>query len=231
MFNSILFIGRKNCIYSEKLKKFINLKSKKFTYIESKYKKQKIKLNDKEKYDYIFCFRSFLILKKSQLNQAIYGAINFHPGTPDFRGIGCINYAIYKNVKKYGSTCHLMDDKIDNGKIIDVSYFKIDRQSNLSQLLRKTHKTMFIQAINIINYLFKDHKNLIKLIKQNNNIKWSKKIYKIRDLEKLYRIDLNKSKTGILNQIRSTYLNEYRPYILHKKIKYYLDKKLLDEKN
>ena len=231
MFDSVLFIGRKKCIYSKKLKDFIFSKSKNFAYIESKYKKQKIELNNNKKYDYIFCFRSFFILKKKNLKQAKYGAINFHPGTPEFRGIGCINYAIYKNKVKYGSTCHLMDEKIDNGKILDVSYYKIDKHLNLSQLLVKTHKTMFNQAKNIISLLIKDHSNLNKLIKKNDKIKWSKKIYKVKDLEKLYRIDLSKSKKKILNQIRSTYLNDYKPYILNKKIKYFLDRKVFYEKN
>ena len=41
-FNSVLFFGRQNCIYSEKLKVFIKSKTKKFHYIESKEKGENI---------------------------------------------------------------------------------------------------------------------------------------------------------------------------------------------
>ena len=47
-------------------------------------------------------------------------AINFHPGPPEYRGVGCVNYAFFDNVKSYGCTAHRINQKIDNGPIIDV---------------------------------------------------------------------------------------------------------------
>ena len=64
----------------------------------------------------IFSFRSFYILKKEFLKKCKKVAINFHPGTPDYRGIGCINFAL-NNEKYYGCTAHIINQKIDNGKI------------------------------------------------------------------------------------------------------------------
>ena len=46
--------------------------------------------------------------------------LNFHPSTPDYRGMGCINFALL-TTKNYGSTAHLIDEKIDHGKIINVT--------------------------------------------------------------------------------------------------------------
>ena len=45
--------------------------------------------------------------------------------------------------------------------------------------------------------LFLDSKNLNKLIKKNKNIKWSKKIKKLKDLNNFYRININISKSKI----------------------------------
>ena len=45
-------------------------------------------------------------------------AINFHPGPPEFRGIGCANFALLKNSKYYGSTAHVMEAKVDSGPIL-----------------------------------------------------------------------------------------------------------------
>ena len=72
----------------------------KFYYFESsrigeKINKKYLKLN----YDYIFCFRSFYILKNNILKKVNYASINFHPGPPEYRGTGCVYYALYKNSK------------------------------------------------------------------------------------------------------------------------------------
>ena len=55
-------------------------------------------------------------------------AINFHPGPPEYPGIGCTNYAIYNEDKNYGVTCHIMTDKIDDGLILSVNRFKIEKE-------------------------------------------------------------------------------------------------------
>ena len=52
--------------------------------------------------DYIFCFRSFYILKKKLIDNTKEFAINFHPGPPEYRGIGCVNFALLNKEKKYG---------------------------------------------------------------------------------------------------------------------------------
>ena len=223
MFNSVLFIGRKSCLYTKKLKYFLSKRSIKFKFIESKTKKSKLNINKKNKFDYIFCFRSFYILKKKHLNMAKKGAINFHPGTPRYRGIGCINFALMENSKNYGSTCHLMNEKVDNGNILDVKFFNLKKIKNLSDAIKKTHHVMFLQAKFIFTYLLKNNGDFNFLIKKNKNLKWSKKKYTQRDLENLYKINLNKSKKIIQNQIKSTYLENFQPYIEYKDKKFFLN--------
>ena len=53
--------------------------------------------------DYILSFRSLLILPEKIINNAKIAAINFHPGPPKYRGVGCLNYAVYNNEKYYGN--------------------------------------------------------------------------------------------------------------------------------
>ncbi len=46
------------------------------------------------------------------------GVLNCHPGIlPFYRGCSCVEWALYNN-DPVGNTCHLMSDKIDQGKII-----------------------------------------------------------------------------------------------------------------
>ena len=67
----VLFMGRDDCSYSNRIKKLLKKSSKKFYYFESsrigeKINKKYLKLN----YDYIFCFRSFYILKKKHFKKS-----------------------------------------------------------------------------------------------------------------------------------------------------------------
>ena len=99
----------------------ISIKSKK---IGEKISPKKIK--DKN-FDYIICFRSFFLIKKKLLEKAKIASINFHPGPPAYRGIGCINFALLNGEKKFGTTAHLIDDKIDHGKILDIKHFMFNK--------------------------------------------------------------------------------------------------------
>ena len=54
--------------------------------------------------DLIISYVSRWIIPESVLNQAQLAAINFHPGSPDYPGTGCINFALYDEAKAFGAT-------------------------------------------------------------------------------------------------------------------------------
>jgi len=56
------------------------------------------------KYDFIISYISAWILPKKFLNKTKYFNINFHPGAPEYPGIGCFNFALYDEVKRYGGS-------------------------------------------------------------------------------------------------------------------------------
>ena len=88
--------------------------SNKFYYLESNKIGEKVPRKFyKNKYDYIFCFRSFYIITKKLLKKVRKAPINFHPSPPEFRGAGGINYTLYKRLNFFGSTAHLMSEKIN----------------------------------------------------------------------------------------------------------------------
>ena len=78
-------------------------------------------------FDYIISYRSPIILKNKDISKASIAAINLHPGPPKYRGIGCLNYALYNNEKKYGFTIHLINKKIDFGEILYVKNFPVKK--------------------------------------------------------------------------------------------------------
>jgi methionyl-tRNA formyltransferase len=214
MKKSVLFFGRKNCTYTKKIKKKLKSKTNNLTYIEIDPKKRNIDIKRLDKkYDFILCFRSHYILKKNLIDKAQIAAINFHPGPPQYRGIGSLNFAIFNNSKFYGSTVHLINQKIDNGKIIDVKYFPINKKITVKKCLYMTHLKMYQQAKKIIELIFTKKEYILKSLKKNKNIKWSNKLYTRKDLEKLYSINIKKSNEEISRQIRATYTSIYKPYI------------------
>lgn len=215
LLGSVLFMGRDGCNYSNKLKVYLEKKSKKFYYFKSKKLGEKLprkylKLN----LDYVFCFRSYCILKEKFLKKIKIAAINFHPGTPKYRGMGCINYAIYQNAKFYGSTAHLISKKIDYGKIININKFKLNSKDNLNTVLKKTHFLMFKQFIRVIDGICSNKDYLEKNINKNSNIKWHKKIKNNKDLKEFYQIDKKISKKNFERKIRSLLTKDYKPYII-----------------
>ncbi len=220
----MVFFARENCKYSKKLVNFLSKKTNLITiYSRKKNERNNFKNLLQKKIDYIFCFRSLFILKKDLLNHVRINSINFHPGTPNYRGIGCTNFAILNNSKTYGSTAHLIDTKIDNGKIIDVSKFKVKKKSNINYLISKTHLFMFHQARKIISKILKNKKNIKILLRKNKKIKWTKNIYTQKDLEKLYQLNLSTSSTELEKILRATVTKKFKPYYLIEGVKYYVE--------
>jgi len=174
--------------------------------------KKKKKLKITKKFDYIFSFRSHFILNKTVIAKAKIYAINFHPGPPEYRGIGCVNFALLNNEKNYGATVHLINEKIDNGKIIMVNKFKILNNYNVLSVLKKTYMMQLNQLKFIIRFMKSNDGNLDYLI-NNNKFEWSKKLYTRKQLDKLYEINNRVSKKKFKNLIRATVTDTYKPYI------------------
>ena len=211
----ILFLGRKHCENTSRIFRYLKKKTKKVKLIYSSFPGETLNLKKIDKnYDYIFCFRSFYILRKNILKRTNFAAINFHPGPPEYRGMGCVNYALFDEVKKYGCTAHIMNKHVDLGTIINVKRFAVKKKDNVNSVLKKTYKNMEIQAKKVINLLLKDPKNLRKLINKSKKEKWSKKIYKKNNLDKFYEIRKNISKNDIIKKIRATNKEKFKPYLL-----------------
>ena len=212
----ILYFGRKKCKRSKELYFFLKMKTsdiKYYDFDDNNVAKNYIKKFKDSHFDFIITFRSLIIIPDFLLKNASM-AINFHPGTPKYRGIGCVNYALYNNESYFGSTAHIIDRKIDNGAIINVKKFKIKKKFNVEEVLELTWDVMLVQAKNILNEAF-DNKNYIrKSINNYKGEKWSKKIYSRNQLNSFYKVSLNTSGMNLEKKIRATVTKNYRPYII-----------------
>lgn len=150
--------------------------------------------------DYIISFLSPWVIPKTLLNSAKIAAINFHPGSPDYPGTGCYNFAIYEKAIKYGITCHHMNEKVDTGDIIKVRYFDMAPNESVESLKLKS-----------MNHMLLCFTEIIEMIYNNQDLpasqeKWKRKAFTRKQLDELCQIDLKNDDENEINlKIRATY--------------------------
>lgn len=220
--NKILIICRYEDKWSHEIVKILKKNFLNVTIFYSRSYKQKVtKKLSSWKGDYILSFRSLLILPEKILNNAKIASINFHPGSPKYRGVGCLNYAVYNEEKYYGVTAHLMKKKIDYGEILKVSKFKINKIKNLDKILLLTHRKLFILARQFIRKIIENNLNIENLIKLNRE-RWVKTIKQKSDLDNFYIIDKNITKKNLQKKLRATITNKFKPFVIIHNRKFYI---------
>lgn len=86
------------------------------------------------------CILSFLspwIIPAEWLNKSAL-SINFHPGSCDYPGIGCYNFALYEEAKVFGAVCHHMLPAVDSGVVISESLFPVFAHDSVETLKLRT---------------------------------------------------------------------------------------------
>lgn len=221
----ILFLGFKNDVFTENainylIKKKINIKS----YNSNNKIGEKLPKKYINNYDFLLSFKTKIIIKKELLKKIKFFSINFHTGPCNYPGVGSVSRAIFKNDKKFGITIHLMNEKIDNGKIISNNLFKINSKNKKSveNLIKKTYSEQLKYFKIFIDNLNKNGLKYIEnSLQKNKNLKWGKK-FNFKNLEKLKTIPIKYSETKLERIIRATTYKNNFPYILHKNKKYFL---------
>ena len=211
----VLFFGKYNCDYSQKA--FQHLELLGFN-VQSVWSQNRIEhLPEETNYwsgEYIICFRSYLLLPKSLLNRASIAAVNFHPGPVEYPGSGCLNWALYNNADTYGATAHIMDEKIDNGAIIECRRFPILEDDNVTTLLARAHLTTFNLLVDITTGLARDGKTFLDYkLEASQSEKWAGKAKKMSEIDKLQVVSPSSTKEELERVIRATYTPDFPPEI------------------
>ena len=132
------------------------------------------------------------------LERASVAAINFHPGPPEYPGIGCTNFAIYNQVSVFGITCHHMNAKVDTGDIIAVKRFPIFKTDSVYSLSQRCYSHILTLFYDIISGILED-KPLSKAEET-----WQRKPYKRKELNELCEIRPDMSAEEVKKRIQST---------------------------
>ena len=205
-------------IYTKKVIRFLkNFNFEKINIVYSLRKNKKIYF--KKKQDFIFIFKSKIILTKKNLENFNY-AINFHSGPSKYPGVGAYSRCIINGDKKYGTTVHLINKKIDNGKIILEKNFLIKKTIKVNELIQLSYKEHFKLFKSFLTKFNRYGPNYIKInLKKNKNLKWGKR-FKISDLEKIKKINPSSNLKKLNRIIRATFHGIHKPYIIIKNKKF-----------
>lgn len=211
-----LFIGFEDCEYCQKANSFLEICGFDVDWLKSsENRKEKLPQEYAEwTGDYIFHMRSYYILPKILIDNTAIAAINFHPGSPKYPGTGCVNWALYNNEKTTGITIHFLNEHIDNGDIIKVFKIPIFPNDNIETLLPRVHMKQLAAFYDLITTIIKYDPIILKQhVELNKNIKWSTKVGRIKQVDKLQMINSQISEQELEKIIRATAIGQFGPRI------------------
>ena len=125
-------------------------------------------------------------------------ALNWHPGSADYPGIGCYNFALYEEAASFGATCHRMAARVDTGEIIEERLFPVFAGDTVESLKLRTMVTM--------SAMFHDTVCQLSGGWQPTpcGVSWSRAPFTRRQLEDLKRIDPNMAPDEVRRRVRAT---------------------------
>lgn len=87
-------------------------------------------------------FATPLLVPARILESVGYGAYNFHPGPPEYRGWHPHCFAVYEGVTAFGATAHMMAERVDSGAIVGVERFAVPEGSDAEGLGELTYGSL-----------------------------------------------------------------------------------------
>ena len=194
---SILLIGKKDDFYFKNAKEFVLRNFSTAEFIEGTRGQAFPEEYQWWEGQFIISYLSPWIIPNTLLKRASVAAINFHPGPPEYPGIGCTNFAIYNSEKTFGITCHHMDPKVDTGKIIAVRRFPLFETDTVYSLTQRCYAYMQTCFYDIVSQIA-EGKTL-----PDAGEPWKRIPYKRIELNELCRISPEMSEAEIQRRVKA----------------------------
>ncbi len=157
--------------------------------------------------DYIVSYLSRWVIPEEILQRAGKAAVNFHPASPDYPGIGCNNFALYEGAQEYGVTCHHMATRVDTGRIIAVRRFPIHPEDDVAALLQRTYQHQIALFFEIVQ-LMAQGRELPVSAEQ-----WTRPPFTRRQFNELFKITPDMSREEIARRVRAISYQDWQPYV------------------
>lgn len=204
---SLLFLGKADDPDCARALEFCKVHFSNLTYCLGKWGDPLPEHIRKWEGDYIISYLSRWVVPEELLKHAKKAAINFHPASPEYPGIGCNNFALYEDAREYGTTCHYMATKVDTGRIIAVRRFPVYPEDDVESVLKRTYE-------NQITLFFE----ITKLIADGDELPvstetWTRKPFSRKQFDELCRITPNMSEDEVRRRIRAVSYKQWQPYV------------------
>ena len=150
------------------------------------------------------------IYRKYFLEMASKAAINIHPGPPEYGGFAPYSFAIYNDERQYGVTTHIMEPKVDTGKIISVKRFDMPFNPTVSVLREITMSHLLLELLCLIKNLGNAVINVGDFIPSDqwtNVGKWTRE-----EVDKLMCLQTCMTEDELDRRFRATNYNQFKPY-------------------
>ncbi len=151
-----------------------------------------------EIFDYLISYISPWLVPEKVLSNIKTASINFHPGPPEYPGIGCTNFAIYNGEKEFGITVHHMKEKVDSGDIITVERFPLFANDSVYSLTQRCYAYIYIAFVKIFHLIISGK----PLPKSEEH--WKRNPYTRRELNNLCVVTKEMSADELMRRIKAT---------------------------
>jgi methionyl-tRNA formyltransferase len=125
-------------------------------------------------------------------------AINFHPASSDYPGIGCYNFALYEGAETYGAVCHHMAPRVDSGALIDERRFAVAAAENVETLKMRTMVVMLAMFHDLVYMIAAGH-DLPRAATA-----WSRKPFTRKQLDALCVVTPDMAEDEVRRRVRAT---------------------------
>jgi len=149
--------------------------------------------------DWVISFLSSYIIPQDILEWVKIGAINFHPGPPEYPGIGGYNFAIWDEIEAYGITCHFMKEIVDSGAIIQTKTFPISKNITVEGLKNVSMVHLLALFYDIMSTLWKGNSL------ESNGETWKRKAYTRKDFQEFCKIEVLCTDDNLERKLRASY--------------------------
>lgn len=204
---SVLFLGKNEDGHCNKALQFCQANFRDVTAHHGKWGDPFPEELTRWKGDYVISYLSRWIVPEYLLRRAKVAAINFHPASPDYPGIGCNNFALYDEVRNYGVTCHHMLSTVDTGAIVAVRRFSVFPSDNVASLLERTYDHQLVLFYEIVSMIIEGRTLPV------SEEKWTRRPSTRKQFEELRRITPDMSKEEIVKRTRATNFGVWKPTV------------------
>ncbi len=138
----LLIISNNKKAKGLRFSKEYNIESKVFNFKEKSIAENKILKNLKNKEIKLICLAGFMkVLSKTFIKNFKGKILNIHPSLlPKYKGLNTYRRAIKNNEKFSGCTVHIVNSKLDSGKIILQKKVKLNKKETIRNLKKKILK-------------------------------------------------------------------------------------------